>query len=87
MLARKHRSPYEIGSEIVAHLMWGPKTWPEVEVALGLTGGTSRHWLAQLRASGVIRICGYTVAARQRRRARIWSIQTAPFALPDEAME
>lgn len=82
------RSCYEIGAEIVATLLHGPRTWPEVEEQAGLVGSkdTSAHWLEQLRASGVLRVCGYRRsehAAKVGRLARVYELQ-APFAREDE---
>lgn len=78
------RGHYEVGAEIFAALMWGPKTWQQVEEQAGLTGGTSVKWLRALQDSGIIRVCGYTPNAPRQKGARIWALQTAPFALPDE---
>lgn len=81
---RVKRGHYEVGAEIMAALMWGPKTWQQVEEQAGLTGNTSVKWMHSLHESGVIRISGYTQPAVQHKPARIWSLQTRPFALPDE---
>jgi hypothetical protein len=78
---RPRRESSEVGAEIVAALMHGPRTWPEIEEQVGISATHSLKWLRQFRASGVLRIKGYR--ATGKRRARVWELQ-APFAKPDE---
>jgi hypothetical protein len=82
MTCRKSRGARHVGAEIIATLMHAPRTWEQVKVQVGMGGQTSAGWLRELRASGVIRICGYTTGAH--RRARVFALQTTPFAQPDQ---
>ena len=79
------RCAYEIGAEIIATLMHAPRTWQQVDEQVGMAKPTSAAWLRELRASGVIRICGYTSPAEvgAGKPARIFALQPKPFELPD----
>lgn len=71
------------GSEIVAALMWGPKTWKEVSDQVGLQcGTTAQGWLRELRRAGVIYVHSYSKPTRGR-AARKFAVQSKPFEIPD----
>lgn len=68
---------YVTTAEVVASLMWGPKTYAELQDATGVSKWTIAKTIAALRQSGVVRVVrrpsgGYTV-----------HLQAQPFAAPD----
>lgn len=83
MTQRKPRSYREIGTEIIATLMHGDRTWIELADQVGISANSADGWLCELRKSGVIRVAGYARRHETGRPARVYSLQTKPFALPD----
>ncbi len=86
MTRKPTRSYRTIGAEIIATLMHAPRTWQEVSEQVDLSNVSSEKWRQELLASGVIRICGYRAArgGGAGHPARVYALQTKPFALPDE---
>ncbi len=82
-MTRPIRSACTVGAEIIATLMHAPRSWPEVIEQVGLSNPSSDKWLAELRASGVIHILRYERRTKHGRHARIYALQSKPFALPD----
>lgn len=76
------RSAHAILSEIVAAVMWGPKTEREIDEAVireDMVGMAKlRGHLNHLRASGVIRVREYN-----DRGCEVFELQSKPFALAD----
>lgn len=75
-----NRGACDITAEIIAQLMWGPKTIGQIIEAVGIKPNHStwsRHYKA-LKASGLVRVHSW-VNARQA----VLAIQPHPFALPD----
>lgn len=74
-------STVEVGAELVASLMWGPKTTHDLVAASGANRDTVGRWLKAMHASGIVRIGGYR--SDNRAVIRLWELQSKPFALPD----
>ena len=74
------------GAELIAALMKGPRTIPELLDVIGNTytgaHGGVRAWLEELRASGVVRIAGKRRTTR--RLATVWAMQRELFGEPDQ---
>lgn len=81
MTKRKQRPASHIAAEIVAALMFGPKTLPELAQYLGVDPNRTKpirdSYIAEFLQSGVIYICGRYGGARQ---LPIYCIQPSPFA-------
>ena len=71
-------------AELMAQLLWGPKTVRELVAAVGADAATISHWLRELRAAGVVHVSGYRRTGA--RPARVWALQTRPFAEADAPM-
>lgn len=77
------RATREIGAEIMAALLWEPKTWREVEEQVGITDGpTSCGWLKELRRAGVIYVHSYR-RPKSGMAPRVFAVQPKPFERPD----
>lgn len=79
-----HKRSYRIlGANIIATLMCGPCTWQDMTKRIGMSTATADGWLKSLRGAGVVRVSGFVKAAETTRMTRVYSLQPAPFALPD----
>lgn len=74
-------------AEIIAALMWGPKTDAELmQVVEGNQRASLTRCTSALHESGVIyRTSALKVAGKPGRPERPWALQTKPFALKDES--
>lgn len=76
-------------SEIVASLMWEPKTVDQVVEVTGCAVSTARSWIRAFHASGLVRIAArlprekFEGAQQYGRRRIMWEWQTKPFAQED----
>ena len=82
----KYSSPLTTGSDIIAALLWGPKTLFELVDEVQVQRQTLRRWLLALRAAGVIYQIG-TVRSTHGQgfgpRRVVWALQPKPFHHPD----
>lgn len=76
----KYRSSIEVVAQIIAALMWGPKSAGQIADYAGLRNnkGTWTKHKATLRAEGLIYVSGW-----QLRGQPIYALQPTPFANED----
>lgn len=77
------RSARTNGAEILAALMWGPKTAAQLAEQAGTTRFVVYDWVAVLRLSGVVYVREY-VRCRGA-QAPVYAVQSTPFAFEDAA--
>ena len=71
------------GAELIAALMKGPKSVPELMPIIGVhprSHGGIHRWMREFRASGVVRIVG----RKARTRAYVFALQKEVFGEPDQ---
>lgn len=83
-MTAKHVGSRFFACEIFATLMHGPRTLEKLCEQVGMSQYAGIKWMRELRRSGVVRISGFAPKEGPGKRPRIFSLQTAPFALPDE---
>ena len=74
----KRRAPAEVSAEIIAALMWGPKTTGELVEYVGIARANVWRHRRALAESGVVHICDWRDA-----RQAVYALQPKPFALTD----
>ena len=75
-------SSTQIAAEIIAALLKGPRTWPDLQQMVGLCEASALRWKQALRASGVLRVCGWSQGDTGR-PAAVYELQK-PFEREDE---
>lgn len=79
MPAPQHKPVY-MAYEILAALMWGPKTVQEIADITGATPYTVRSIVSQGRSAGVYRV------TKEKGGTYMVHLQKTPFDLPDEGL-
>jgi hypothetical protein len=74
----------DVGAELVAALMWGPKTVPQLVEHVGAKERNVRQWLDIFRRSGVVYVFGEAPpSGRGGRPACLYAMQSTPFHFDD----
>jgi len=75
------RSARTNGAEILAALMWGPKTTAQLTEQVGTTRFAIHDWIKALRRSGVVYVHAWR--SEGTARAPIFAVQSTPFHFED----
>jgi predicted transcriptional regulator len=76
----------QLGAEIMAALMWGPKTVPQLVEHVGAKERNVRQWVDVLKQSGVVYV--REVAPRNEKGGgRLYAVQSTPFHFDDAGGE
>lgn len=68
-------------ADVVALMMWEPRTVEELATMGGLQKEVARGRMRTLYEAGIVRVAGYRV--RSNRPPVVYAMQTKPFADPD----
>lgn len=84
---KKNRDALKSGAcEIMAALMWGPKTTLEIAQYSGVAQETVRKWVNALAESGVAVEAGTRLTTPTARcPAKLWTLAVVPFGAPRQA--
>lgn len=81
---RAIRESAENVSEIIACIMWGPKTFNEIHEATGVTQTTVKRWIHAFRKSGLVRIVEHIPREGKGGRSELrFGWQSKPFEFED----
>lgn len=69
--------------ELLAQLLWGPKTADELRTAVGCSERCIGDWLRAMREGGVVRLAGKVRSTAPSGYRYLYVLQRQPFELPD----
>lgn len=70
-------------ADLIAALMWGPKTYRELIEETGCDYQTIQGYVQSLRAAGVVYLSGHRPVPTGGSPAMVFSLQPSPFAHDD----